>query len=269
MGCLKLEYHTEQMPFFLKVKRLDKQGVKKGVQGFLSVDPLASKYASISPYSAFANNPILFIDTDGREFFTYIKVKNEESGKTELKKVTFNGVEASITDVKTGNTTAYSSGTSQFVDNMITSYNYVVSNGADVDNAMQTVAGSKDVQVEIVESKKGGSYFKGKIEYDFNFGLKLYNGETNEYLGNQSSAIGFWSEVYHSYVDLIDQKAKSDLNGDIDKEEDYVHISKEHKVIDKLKEKNPESKETKRTQYQAGDAWPVKTEGATSTDEKK
>lgn len=31
------------------------------------IDPLASKYPAISPYSAFANNPIIFIDNDGRE----------------------------------------------------------------------------------------------------------------------------------------------------------------------------------------------------------
>ncbi len=33
----------------------------------LSVDPLASKYPMWSPYSAFANNPIYFVDEDGRE----------------------------------------------------------------------------------------------------------------------------------------------------------------------------------------------------------
>jgi RHS repeat-associated protein len=34
---------------------------------FLSVDPLASKYPQWSPYSAMANNPIMFFDADGRE----------------------------------------------------------------------------------------------------------------------------------------------------------------------------------------------------------
>ncbi len=32
-----------------------------------SVDPLAQKYPDLSPYCAFANNPIMFIDQDGRE----------------------------------------------------------------------------------------------------------------------------------------------------------------------------------------------------------
>jgi RHS repeat-associated protein len=34
---------------------------------FLSVDPLTSKYAELSPYCFVANNPIRYIDADGRE----------------------------------------------------------------------------------------------------------------------------------------------------------------------------------------------------------
>jgi hypothetical protein len=36
-----------------------------------SMDPLANKYPSLSPYHAFANNPILFIDPDGAEIHIY------------------------------------------------------------------------------------------------------------------------------------------------------------------------------------------------------
>src|SRR5690554_3357294 len=34
---------------------------------WLSVDPLAEKYPSISPYAYVANNPIMYIDPDGRD----------------------------------------------------------------------------------------------------------------------------------------------------------------------------------------------------------
>ena len=35
------------------------------------VDPLAQKYPQMSPYAAMGNNPIYYIDTDGREIFIY------------------------------------------------------------------------------------------------------------------------------------------------------------------------------------------------------
>jgi hypothetical protein len=34
---------------------------------FFAIDPLAAKYTSLSPYNFVANNPILFVDADGRE----------------------------------------------------------------------------------------------------------------------------------------------------------------------------------------------------------
>jgi RHS repeat-associated protein len=53
---------------------------------WLSLDPLMKKYPSMSPYNGFANNPILFIDPDGRE----IKVARiERKGKKPLIKVSF------------------------------------------------------------------------------------------------------------------------------------------------------------------------------------
>jgi len=65
MGCLKLQYYTEQEPFFLKVSKPDKESGTKGVQGFLSVDPLASRAPGWSPYRAFFCNPIRFNDPLG------------------------------------------------------------------------------------------------------------------------------------------------------------------------------------------------------------
>ena len=39
---------------------------------FLSIDPLIGKNTSLSPYSSFANNPIIFVDPDGRDNILYI-----------------------------------------------------------------------------------------------------------------------------------------------------------------------------------------------------
>ena len=38
-----------------------------GIGRFLSVDPLAAKYASVSPYTYVLDNPISLLDPDGRE----------------------------------------------------------------------------------------------------------------------------------------------------------------------------------------------------------
>lgn len=67
------------------------------VSRWLSVDPLASKYPSVSPYNFVANNPIIFIDPDGKEIIihgtdakkttaalqktTSLELKLEKSGK--------------------------------------------------------------------------------------------------------------------------------------------------------------------------------------------
>lgn len=45
-----------------------------------NIDPLFTKFPDYSPYAAFANNPILFIDSDGRE----VGVKDPETGKTHI-----------------------------------------------------------------------------------------------------------------------------------------------------------------------------------------
>ena len=68
MGCLKLQYYTEQEPFFLKVSKPDKESGTKGVQGFLSPDPFVQNPAfsqDFNRYSYVNNNPMRFTDPSG------------------------------------------------------------------------------------------------------------------------------------------------------------------------------------------------------------
>ena len=57
---------------------------------FTSVDPMSHKYPGWSPYSAFANNPIRFVDTDGRVIVDPASKKPVEFVNGEWKTVTTN-----------------------------------------------------------------------------------------------------------------------------------------------------------------------------------
>jgi RHS repeat-associated protein len=63
MGCLKLTYSQQDTPLKVVYRKTEPQ--QKGVQRFLSVDPLADKYPSTSPYMYCRGNPISRIDPNG------------------------------------------------------------------------------------------------------------------------------------------------------------------------------------------------------------
>ena len=230
----------------------------------------------MSPYMSMGNNPVLFVDVDGNVFVTYISVQEKNETTGEIKrvnyKVVFDGTNTTMQEVNKGKTTGavkdYQSGTNQFVDDMVTSYNYIVDNNADVDGAMKKMAEMPE-EIEVKKSKKGGSYQDGVILYDFSQGVKI-DSKDGAVDGVQSSALGFWSEVYHGYIDKIDLKKKEEFKSDNvqhDQEEEFVHVEKEGAVIEALKKSNPKINETKRTTY--GDGWKnVKTKNVTSTEKK-
>ena len=64
MGCLKLDILDTQ---FIQLKVVYKKGngCEKVMQGFISVDPLASMFSSTSPYVYTLNKPLKYIDPTG------------------------------------------------------------------------------------------------------------------------------------------------------------------------------------------------------------
>ena len=47
---------------------------------WLSVDPLASKYPNLSPYTFVANNPIMLVDPDGNQIIDYFDLNGKKIG---------------------------------------------------------------------------------------------------------------------------------------------------------------------------------------------
>jgi len=279
IGSIVFNTRTNKIEYFIETDTLYSESTLKPevVSRWLSIDPLAHKFPSMSPYVGIGNNPILNIDVDGNIFVTYISVKVKDEATGKLKKVnykvTFDGTTATMQVINSGKTEGdimtYEQGTSQFVDDMITSYNYIVENNADIDDAMRQMAQSSE-EIEIKNRAGAGEYSNGVIKIDFSNGLRVTS-KDKTVDGIQSPALGFWSEVYHAYVDKIDLVKKAEFkatdNSQNDLEEEYIHVEKEGKVIDALKESNPEINEPKRTTY--GDGWKnVKTKGPTSTEKK-
>lgn len=108
---------------------------------WLSIDPLASKYPSMSPYSFCANNPILFIDPNGKEIsFPEIYVRNDGTIIITMK------ITAKIIDETR----------SKFSDSQMNEF---------VDRAQKTFVDYYGIKGDEIELKdKQGNYLKGKFE---------------------------------------------------------------------------------------------------------
>ena len=75
MGCLKLTYHYPQIRV-LRTRKPGRSCEENRAQWFTTPDPHAERYYSISPYAAFANNPVNVIDPDGRDYRMIIDQEN-------------------------------------------------------------------------------------------------------------------------------------------------------------------------------------------------
>lgn len=105
---------------------------------WVNVDPLADKYPNMSPYVYCANNPVIFLDPDGRDFaIQYI----DDKGKSQI--YNFNGTGANMPNNK-------------FVKDFVTAYNYNVGNGGG--KSLKAIAENKYATVSVQQQSLNGNY---------------------------------------------------------------------------------------------------------------
>ncbi|MCX8020820.1 MAG: RHS repeat-associated core domain-containing protein [Chitinophagaceae bacterium] len=173
-------------------------------------DPLVGKYVDWSPYNYVYNNPIKYIDPDGREIWIYYQEeKRNKNGEIQYKK---NGKAKMVTksveykedgklyDSKGNEYT----GNNKFVLDTKASLDYIQTNDADK-NSMD----GKSIVKEIQQSSTKLKIFKGSISlfvpksnsisFDNEHGHRFVDEKTGKVVGSQSAALGLLHEMGHFY----------------------------------------------------------------------
>ena len=138
MGCLKITYYYPQMQV-LRTREPERSHEEKSVQRFISMDPLAEKYYSVSPYAAFLNNPVKYIDPDGRDVLIWYK--NDEN---KWRQWSFTG---SNQDKAPKN---------QFISDFIMAYDYNVKNGGG--DKVKEAATATNYTLNLVQTENSSNF---------------------------------------------------------------------------------------------------------------
>jgi hypothetical protein len=186
---------------------------------WISPDPLAEEYWEWSPYHYTYNNPIRFVDPDGRVIGIYDENGNYYTYNYEQK--TFVNSDGDV----------YKN--SAFIDAAVESLNYILDNDADTEGIISALAENSDIQVDVKYDKNNAAYLDGNIAFDFTEGaytsmVDENTGKETE-AGQQSPALRFLHELGHAYDDLIsgDMDLYSSKNAD---SKDYDSFTEKEKT---------------------------------------
>ena len=169
-----------------------------------TMDPLCEKYYSVSPYAYCFNNPVKFIDPDGKKVLIFYQDK-----RGNLTYFVFNGTQRRLPN-------------NSFVLDFVHTYNYLKANGVGK-NVIKAVK-DPSVMVELVrDEQETGYYFNYKdrnpaVFWESRKGIILSNGK------RQSPAVRLEHEFDHALDDIHDHKKHEDRrdtqNAQYDNEEE-------------------------------------------------
>ena len=169
-----------------------------------TMDPLCEKYYSVSPYAYCFNNPVKFIDPDGKKVLIFYQDK-----RGNLTYFVFNGTQRRLPN-------------NSFVLDFVHTYNYLKAYGVGK-NVIKAV-NDPSVMVELVrDEQETGYYFNYKdrnpaVFWESRKGIILSNGK------RQSPAVRLEHEFDHALDDIYDHKKHEDRrdpqNAQYDNEEE-------------------------------------------------
>ncbi|HEX7903418.1 MAG TPA: DUF6443 domain-containing protein [Chitinophagaceae bacterium] len=189
-----------------------------------TIDPMASKYPGISPYSYAANNPILIVDPNGKEIWIYyteqLKDKNGDFKRDRKGRIKTREMMVEYKDGKLYNEKGKEyAGDNKFLAQTLKSLNYIQKDGADKNiedntNTVKALVDSKD-KVYIKQKKTydrlertwGSKYepSENTVYFDSDHALEVEN--ENGQKVTQSAAMAMLHEIAHAYRDIFHKAA--------------------------------------------------------------
>jgi RHS repeat-associated protein len=167
---------------------------------WLSLDPLQSQYPDLSPYNFCANNPLLFIDIDGREIWIVFQSSDGAAGKPAIKKVKYlNGklYNEDGTDYK---------GNSEFVAEAYVALEYEKNNSSLAGSVINIMENCPENFTIDQSNKLNGSYDTRTVGNNNSITWNPFMGLSTGYKGRRgllSPATILLHELIHGYIERI------------------------------------------------------------------